>query len=525
MNCLQTSLTKSLESSLHVYGEKTAILIETGIPPLYLTQHVQMAQFRYRLQSGTHNTIPHALWSFWEPRLDLLPPTSMDRRMRGSARYTDPDRLLPGSSMPPNVSNALVANREKSYKRHLEARVTKLWLDSLRTSLKVSTAVDPPSRHATYLRLHLGDLSKRTSVYKPAHYLKHNHPAQLDLLRLRVQALYKAIPCHQYFPMGKDRPREEYQRRWCPKCLPAQQTGDEIHMILECPSTNPVWLKYVDKFKAQARLLDLPPFVRMKPQDQLSFALGNPPPSLLKKHYTAWIGSTIPVCSAFAGELRHYLNPLLAPATPPSRQSDTRVGDAPMGGPSGSRQDAAATPDDGSPHDVEDSEYSSLDDDTACQVCAREDDDSKMLLCDECNQGYHLYCLSPQLHQIPTGDWFCPGCQKTSQHVSDKDEPNEYEALRLGNIEKNKAILATLGIASAACARQISPEGESSKNPKRRHSPEGPARRSTRGKTANGGRQVATSRTPTPPLPTTGATLTPTPPLPTEGAHHQPPNN
>jgi hypothetical protein len=275
-------------------------------------------------------------------------------------------------------------------------------------------------------------------------------------------------------------------------------------MILECPCTNPVWLKYVDKFKAQVRLLDLPPFARMKPQDQLSFALGNPPPSLLKKHYAAWIGPpTTPVCSSlFAGELRHHLNLLFALATPPSRQSSSRIVDTSMGGPSGS-QGAAAPADDGSPHDAEDSEYSSLDEDTACQICEREDDDIKMLLCDECNQGFHLYCLSPQLHQIPMGDWVCPGCQQASQHESDKDEPNEYEALHLGTIAKNKAILATLGIASTDCAMQVSPESESRKTPKRRHSPQGPARRSMRGKTTNSDRQVtnATSRTPTPSLP------------------------
>ena len=38
------------------------------------------------------------------------------------------------------------------------------------------------------------------------------------------------------------------------------------------------------------RLLHLPPFVRMEPQDQLSFAFGKPPANLLKKHH-AWTGN------------------------------------------------------------------------------------------------------------------------------------------------------------------------------------------------------------------------------------------
>lgn len=33
-----------------------------------------------------------------------------------------------------------------------------------------------------------------------------------------------------------------------------------------------------------------------------------------------------------------------------------------------------------------------------------------MLLCDECNRGYHMYCLEPPLTSIPKSQWFCPPC-------------------------------------------------------------------------------------------------------------------
>ena len=36
----------ALESTLHVYGEKSALLIETGIPPLYLTQRIHPRRSR-----------------------------------------------------------------------------------------------------------------------------------------------------------------------------------------------------------------------------------------------------------------------------------------------------------------------------------------------------------------------------------------------------------------------------------------------------------------------------------------------
>ena len=33
-----------------------------------------------------------------------------------------------------------------------------------------------------------------------------------------------------------------------------------------------------------------------------------------------------------------------------------------------------------------------------------------MLLCDKCDSGWHMGCLSPQLTDIPEDSWFCPSC-------------------------------------------------------------------------------------------------------------------
>lgn len=33
-----------------------------------------------------------------------------------------------------------------------------------------------------------------------------------------------------------------------------------------------------------------------------------------------------------------------------------------------------------------------------------------MLLCDECDAGYHMYCLKPKLAAVPKGHWFCDLC-------------------------------------------------------------------------------------------------------------------
>jgi histone demethylase JARID1 len=47
---------------------------------------------------------------------------------------------------------------------------------------------------------------------------------------------------------------------------------------------------------------------------------------------------------------------------------------------------------------------------TRCELCQGLDHDMKMLLCDECDKAFHIFCLSPPLSEIPSTDWFCPEC-------------------------------------------------------------------------------------------------------------------
>ncbi|XP_014676172.1 PREDICTED: bromodomain adjacent to zinc finger domain protein 1A-like [Priapulus caudatus] len=46
-----------------------------------------------------------------------------------------------------------------------------------------------------------------------------------------------------------------------------------------------------------------------------------------------------------------------------------------------------------------------------CRLCRRKSDPDKMLLCDRCDRGHHMYCLKPKVKAIPTGEWFCPECK------------------------------------------------------------------------------------------------------------------
>lgn len=51
-----------------------------------------------------------------------------------------------------------------------------------------------------------------------------------------------------------------------------------------------------------------------------------------------------------------------------------------------------------------------------CEICLRGEDGPNMLLCDECNRGYHMYCLQPALTSIPKSQWFCPPCLVGTGH-------------------------------------------------------------------------------------------------------------
>ena len=45
-----------------------------------------------------------------------------------------------------------------------------------------------------------------------------------------------------------------------------------------------------------------------------------------------------------------------------------------------------------------------------CMTCCSPAFEDSMLLCDSCNQGYHLHCLTPRLVSVPDESWYCPSC-------------------------------------------------------------------------------------------------------------------
>lgn len=55
---------------------------------------------------------------------------------------------------------------------------------------------------------------------------------------------------------------------------------------------------------------------------------------------------------------------------------------------------------------------------SSVSLCRNPGEDSKMLVCDMCDKGYHTFCLQPAMDSLPTNGWRCkvgktscnPGC-------------------------------------------------------------------------------------------------------------------
>ncbi|XP_072181934.1 zinc finger protein ubi-d4-like isoform X2 [Diadema setosum] len=47
----------------------------------------------------------------------------------------------------------------------------------------------------------------------------------------------------------------------------------------------------------------------------------------------------------------------------------------------------------------------------SCGLCGTSDNDDQLLFCDDCDRGYHMYCLKPPMSAPPEGSWICDLCK------------------------------------------------------------------------------------------------------------------
>lgn len=114
--------------------------------------------------------------------------------------------------------------------------------------------------------------------------------------------------------------------------------------------------------------------------------------------------SQCPLCKREMGAL-------LALSTPQSRQN-TNAKACADAGPSIRKRTRARKPRVVAPRRLafeEDTEP--LVEDIVCEVCGSSHDEACLLLCDNCDEAYHTFCLHPPLPDVPPGEWFCERCE------------------------------------------------------------------------------------------------------------------
>lgn len=47
---------------------------------------------------------------------------------------------------------------------------------------------------------------------------------------------------------------------------------------------------------------------------------------------------------------------------------------------------------------------------TVCEGCGERNDEARLVLCEDCDISYHIYCMNPPLDHVPSGVWRCKWC-------------------------------------------------------------------------------------------------------------------
>ena len=317
---LQKKLNSSLQRTLRIYGHHLALLIDTGIPPLALTQKVQLAQLHFRLSQRHPSSVPGILFHKALPFTPYLPSASLDYTMCKAIAHLDPPRRFPNPSpLPSPLINIPRQRQAGPYKRLLQISASSIW----RKDLALTTIT--PGRLNAFLSLNHSSII-RANLFSPAMYITVSCSFLRDLIRLRVQALPQVISSHLYFTYTG--PCPPYAGRMCLKC-PLPIHGNEAHTFLQCPTTTPAHTSAKTALSGTLRLVDLPAWKSFSSAEHISILLANSPPDLLKKNLVLWTQESTPICAQFARALRKLAQkaapvnnvPTLTPTppTPPSR--------------------------------------------------------------------------------------------------------------------------------------------------------------------------------------------------------------
>ncbi|KAF9928280.1 hypothetical protein FBU30_002502 [Linnemannia zychae] len=62
-----------------------------------------------------------------------------------------------------------------------------------------------------------------------------------------------------------------------------------------------------------------------------------------------------------------------------------------------------------------------------CVVCLEAGDEASLLICDDCDRGWHMSCCDPAIKDVPTGDWLCSFCAQCHSCRGTEDPSTKYK--------------------------------------------------------------------------------------------------
>lgn len=68
----------------------------------------------------------------------------------------------------------------------------------------------------------------------------------------------------------------------------------------------------------------------------------------------------------------------------------------------------------------------------SCNICGLKTDINRIIICEECQKAFHIFCLTPRLTEIPADEWYCFNCKTNDLEIvkpGEKPFKNQY----LGN--------------------------------------------------------------------------------------------
>jgi len=148
---MQTSLNSglSLTRVLHVYGDHTGLLADTGIPPFQLTKYVHLAQLHFRLTMTRPDTLPALLFKKLNSSLPLSNPhtSTLDYHIR----YATHAFKIDLQTHPfPDMTSQPPKNRERAFQNMMRKIISDLWKGQLYNAARTHAGQPwPPGRKAS----------------------------------------------------------------------------------------------------------------------------------------------------------------------------------------------------------------------------------------------------------------------------------------------------------------------------------------------------------------------------------------